>query len=259
MRIALGLEYDGSPYFGWQLQAGQPSVQGVVETALAHIAGHPVRVHCAGRTDTGVHASMQVVHFDSPEPRPDTAWVRGGNTHLPDSVAVLWAKTVSEDFHARFCAMGRHYRYVLFNRPIRSALLAGKAGWYHRPLDADRMAEAARYLIGEHDFTSFRAAGCQAKSPVKSLSTARICREGDSVIFEFSANAFLHHMVRNMVGALVHIGKGGADPEWIAELIALRDRSRAAPTFSPAGLYLCGVDYPEHFGLSGTRTSGGAA
>lgn len=255
MKIALGLEYDGRDYYGWQLQEGVASVQGVLEAALEKVAVCPVRVHCAGRTDTGVHASLQVVHFDCAAVRPTTAWVRGTNAHLPDSVAVLWAKQVGEDFHARFCATGRHYRYVLINRPVRSALQAGRAGWFHRPLDVEKMQQAARHLVGTYDFTSFRAAACQASGPVRSLSRACVRREGEKVIFEFSANAFLHHMVRNMVGALVHVGKGGADPAWIAELIALRDRSRAAPTFSPAGLTLCGVDYPEHFALPWTHDS----
>lgn len=256
MRVALGLEYDGGAFNGWQLQDGVPSVQGALEAALREIAAHPVRVHCAGRTDTGVHASLQVVHFDTDAQRPATAWVRGTNAHLPDQVAVLWAKEVGEDFHARFCATGRHYRYQLINRAVRTALHAGRAGWYHRPLDVAKMDEAAQHLVGTHDFTSFRAAACQASGPVRSLDRARVSREGESVIFDFSANAFLHHMVRNMVGALIEVGKGGVEPGWIAELLALRDRSRAAPTFSPAGLYLCGVDYPEHFALPWTRAGG---
>lgn len=243
MRIALGLEYDGGAFAGWQTQPGGNTVQDTLERALAAIAGAPVRVACAGRTDAGVHATAQVVHFDAPAPRPLNAWVRGVNSHLPDTIAVRWACEVPPTFHARFSARSRSYRYLLYNHPVRPALLAGKVGWFHLPLDLAAMRAAAALLVGEHDFSAFRAADCQAKSPVKTLHLARVRHAGPCIVFDFRANAFLHHMVRNMVGALVHVGKGARPPAWIAELLAGRDRSRAAPTFSPHGLYLSGVEY----------------
>lgn len=257
-RIALGLEYDGHSFCGWQSQPGGGGVQDALEAALAEIAGVPVRVHCAGRTDAGVHAAIQVVHFDSGVVRPDTAWVRGTNAHLPEGVAVRWAQAVGADFHARFSATGRSYRYVLLNRPTRPALLAGKVGWHHAPLDEAAMQAGAAFLLGEHDFSSFRAAQCQAASPVRRLVRADVRRAGEFLLFDFAANAFLHHMVRNMVGALVYVGKGEYPPGWIATLLAQRDRTLAAPTFSPSGLYLAGVDYPDTLGLpEGGRLRGG--
>lgn len=243
MRIALGLEYDGSAFCGWQSQTGGGAVQDAVESALAYIADSPVRVVCAGRTDAGVHAMAQVVHFDTEATRPDTAWVRGVNTHLPASVAVRWAQTVPVEFHARFSARGRRYRYFLLNRAERPGLMARRVGWFHRPLDAEAMSEAAGLLLGERDFSAFRAVECQAKSPVKVLRRADVKRHGDLLVFDFEASAFLHHMVRNIVGALVHVGKGAHPPEWIGELLTGLDRSRAAPTFEACGLYFAGVDY----------------
>lgn len=243
MRIALGLEYDGSGFCGWQSQAGGGAVQDAVESALSIVADAPVRVVCAGRTDAGVHALAQVVHFDTEAVRPDTAWVRGVNAHLPDSVAVRWAQPVSSEFHARFSARGRRYRYVLLNRAERPALLARRVGWFHRPLDAEAMAAAARLLLGEHDFSAFRAIECQAKSPVKILRRADVVRQGNLLVFDFEASAFLHHMVRNLVGALVYVGKGAHPPAWLGELLAGRDRARAAPTFEACGLYFAAVDY----------------
>lgn len=222
-----------------------------METAIATIAGHPVELVCAGRTDAGVHAAVQVAHFDTDARRPLTAWVRGVNTYLPDSIAVNWAAEVRDDFHARFSATSRRYRYLLVNRPVRTALLNGRVGWLHSPLDVEQMRAAAGYLLGEHDFSAFRGADCQAKTPVRELRVANIVRHDDWVAFEFEANAFLHHMIRNLVGALVHIGKGGESPDWIQYLLAMRDRKLAPPTFSSAGLYLCGVEYPVHFGLPG--------
>ncbi len=248
-RIALGLEYDGSAFAGWQSQPQGNTVQDVLEQALAQIADAEVRVHCAGRTDAGVHAAAQVVHFETLAARPLNAWVRGSNAHLPDSVAVRWSRTVPEDFHARYSARSRSYRYVLFNHAVRPALLHGRVGWFHLPLDVDAMQSAAHYLVGEHDFSAFRAAECQAKSPVKTLHEATVSRLSDCIVFEFRANAFLHHMVRNLVGALVYVGKGKHPPEWIVEMLASRDRSLAAPTFSPAGLYLCGIDYEARWQL----------
>jgi tRNA pseudouridine38-40 synthase len=243
MRIALGLEYDGSAFCGWQSQAGGGSVQDALESALSVVADSPIRVACAGRTDAGVHALAQVVHFDTDAARPDTAWVRGVNAHLPPSIAVRWAQPVSSDFHARFSARGRRYRYLLLNRGERPGLMAGRVGWYHRPLDAQAMAQAAGLLLGEHDFSAFRAAECQAKSPVKTLRRAEVLRHGDLLVFDFEASAFLHHMVRNLVGALVYVGKGAHPPAWLGKLLAGRDRARAAPTFDASGLYFAGVDY----------------
>ena len=245
MRIALGLEYDGSGFCGWQSQAGGGAVQDALESALSIVADAPTRVVCAGRTDAGVHALAQVVHFDTEAVRPDTAWVRGVNAHLPDSVAVRWAQPVSGEFHARFSARGRRYRYLLLNRAERPGLMARRVGWFHRPLDADAMAGAARLLLGEHDFSAFRSIECQAKSPVKTLRRADVTRHGDLVVFEFEASAFLHHMVRNLVGTLAYVGKGAHPPEWVADLLAGRDRARAAPTFEACGLYFAGVDYDQ--------------
>jgi tRNA pseudouridine38-40 synthase len=194
-----------------------------------------------------VHALAQVVHFDTAVDRPLSAWIRGTNAHLPATVAVRWAQPVSEAFHARFSACARHYRYVLFNSAVRPALLSGKVGWCHDPLDAVAMDSGARYLSGEHDFSAFRAAECQAKTPVKTLYSAAVSRQGEFLLFDFHANAFLHHMVRNIVGALVYVGKGAHSPAWIDELLANRDRTRAAPTFSAAGLYFAGADYPDEW------------
>jgi len=249
VRIALGLEYDGAPFSGWQTQPQGKTVQDALERALAEVAGAPVRTACAGRTDAGVHAVAQVAHFDAPALRPENAWVRGVNAHLPDSIAVRWAREVPDDFHARYSARSRSYRYVLYNHTVRPALLAGKVGWFHLPLDIGAMRAAAGLLVGEQDFSAFRAAECQAKSPVKTLQQAEVRRDGDCIVLDFRANAFLHHMVRNMVGALVYVGKGAHPPEWIAGLIAARDRSLAAPTFSPHGLYLSGVDYEARWQL----------
>ncbi len=255
MRIALGLEYEGSGFCGWQSQAGGGAVQDAVELALSTVADAQTRVVCAGRTDAGVHALAQVVHFDTEANRPDTAWVRGVNAHLPDGVAVRWAQPVPDEFHARFSARGRRYRYLLLNRGERPGLMSHRVGWFHWPLDVDVMAAAARALLGEHDFSAFRAAECQAKSPVKVLRRADVARHGDLLVFDFEAGAFLHHMVRNMVGALVYVGKGAHPPEWIGELLAARDRSRAAPTFEACGLYFAGVDYDPAWQLKAAADS----
>lgn len=249
MRVALGLEYCGTAFRGWQSQAGGGTVQDALEAALALIAGQPVGTLCAGRTDAGVHATQQVVHFDAPVERPLSAWVRGVNTHLPDGVAVRWAQPVSDDFHARFCAHGRRYRYLLLNRPQRPGLWQGRVGWFHGPLDLPAMQDACARLPGEHDFSAFRAAGCQAKSPVKLMTQATVRRNGALLVFDFAASAFLHHMVRNLVGTLVHIGKGAQSPDWIDELLQMKDRTLAAPTFSPDGLYFRGPLYEACWGL----------
>src|SRR5262245_49594888 len=252
MRLALGVEYAGNGFCGFQSQTARCGVQDALEDALAEIAGHPVGVTAAGRTDAGVHAASQIVHFDSDASRPETAWVRGVNTHLPPTAAVLWAHPVPDDFHARFCASARHYTYLLQNRPERPGLFAGRVGWYHHPLDVAAMHAGAAALIGTHDFSSFRAAECQAKSPVRSLSRAAVAADGGFVRFEFSANAFLHHMVRNIVGALVAVGAGRMPPSWVGELLAARDRTRGAATFAAEGLYFAGADYDARFGLPAT-------
>lgn len=249
MRIAIGLEYDGSGFCGWQSQAGGCGVQDRLQQAIAQVAGHPVTVNAAGRTDAGVHALSQVAHFDVDARRPLTAWVRGTNAFLPAGLRVLWAQEVAETFHARFSARQRSYQYLLINRPVAPAIMAGKAGWFHMPLDAAAMQKAAAYLVGEHDFSAFRAAECQAKSPVKTLHRADIRQSGDCIVFDFSAGAFLHHQVRNMVGALVYVGKGNYPPEWMASLLAERNRTLAPPTFAPGGLYLVGVGYDAAWGL----------
>jgi tRNA pseudouridine38-40 synthase len=253
MRIALGVEYDGSPFFGWQSQAEGKTVQDALQYALSQIAEEQISVIAAGRTDTGVHALEQVVHFDTQAERPLTAWVRGVNALLPDSVSVLWAHTVPDEFHARFSAHGRSYRYLLVNRAVRSAIHAGKAGWFHTPLDVTAMQIAAQHLLGEHDFSAFRAAECQAKSPVKHLQQLDIRRQGEMLVFDVSADAFLHHMVRNIVGCLVYVGKGKHPPDWLAEVLSGRERSFAAPTFAPDGLYLRGIKYEAKWGLPQLR------
>ena len=249
MRIALGVEYDGSGFNGWQSQPDVPNVQDTLQAALSGIAGETIAVVAAGRTDTGVHALEQVVHFDTSVERPLTAWVRGTNALLPESVAVLWAHAVPDEFHARFSAQARSYRYLLFNRPVRSAVQHGKAGWFHASLDLDAMREAAQFLLGEHDFSAFRASECQANSAVKNLSQLDIRRHGETIIFNLTANAFLHHMVRNIVGCLVYIGKGKYPPQWLQQVLEGRDRSQAAPTFAPDGLYLRHVAYDVQWGL----------
>ena len=249
MRIALGLEYCGTGFHGWQSQPQGNTVQDVLEAALAQIAGEPLGVICAGRTDAGVHATQQVVHFETLIERPLSAWVRGVNSHLPSGVAVRWAQPVSDDFHARFSARGRRYRYLLVNRAQRPGLWQGRVGWFHLPLDIELMQSAAQRLIGEHDFSAFRAANCQAKTPVKHMSRAEISVRGNLIVFDFEASAFLHHMVRNLVGTLVYIGKGAQAPGWVDELLLARDRQQAAPTFSPDGLYFRGPVYEAHWNL----------
>lgn len=251
-RWALTVSYDGSRFFGWQKQAdGLPTVQTALENALGIIAGENIGVIVAGRTDTGVHATAQVVHFDTCAERPQQAWVRGVNAHLPEGVAVLHAQPVAADFHARFDAYGRRYRYLLESSPVRSPLLVGKVGWTHLKLNPELMQLAADYLVGEHDFSSFRAAQCQAKSPVKTLYSARISGSAGLIKLDLHGNAFLHHMVRNIMGALVYVGSGRITPQQFAAILAERSRLKAPPTFMPDGLYLTGVDYPEKFAIKG--------
>ena len=252
MRVALGVGYRDQAYQGWQSQPGGRTVQDRLEAALAQFAGTPVRTLCAGRTDAGVHAINQVVHFDTSVRREPFSWVRGSNRYLPDDIAVQWCRPMPDEFHARNDARGRRYRFVVLESAVRPALETGLAGWVMRPLDAEAMRDAAALLLGEHDFSSFRAAECQAASPVKSLRTIAISRRGAYWRFEFDANAFLHHMVRNIMGCLVTVGSGRQAPGWIGEVLAARDRRAAAPTFPADGLYFVGPYYdaawtiPDH-------------
>ena len=255
MRIALGIEYAGTPFTGWQSQPDGRGVQDALEHALAAIAGETIGAIAAGRTDAGVHATLQIVHFDTSAARPDSAWVRGTNTRLRREIAVQWAKPVSDEFHARFAASARHYTYLLANRPVRPAILAGRIGWYHHRLDVGAMREGAAALVGTHDFSAFRAATCQARSPVKTLALAEIEAVGECIRFDFSATAFLYHMIRNIVGALVRVGAGKAPPAWIGELLAGRDRTRAAATFAADGLYFTGADFDPQWQLPVTRSA----
>ena len=224
-------------------------MQDAVERALAGIAGAPIATTCAGRTDRGVHARCQVVHFDTGAQRPQSAWVRGVNALLPDSVAALWSQPVADEFHARFSAFARTYRYRLLNRPVRPALAATQVGWFHLPLDVELMREAAQHLVGEHDFTAFRSSECQAKSPVRRIHEFSIEKNQDRIDFVVRANAFLHHMVRNLVGMLVYVGKGAHPPVWAKEVLLSKDRSKGAPTFGPEGLYLEKIEYDPKWGL----------
>lgn len=249
MRIAIGVSYDGSRFDGWQSQPSGNTVQDHLEQALAAVADTPVRVAAAGRTDAGVHAVAQVVHFDCGAEREASAWIRGANAHLPPEVAVQWAVPVAEAFHARFSALARSYRYVLYSHAVRPAISARYVGWYHRPLDLADMQQAAALLLGEHDFSAFRSSECQAKTPVRRMESASVRAHGPYVLFDFTANAFLHHMIRNLVGCLVYIGKGKHPPSWVAELLESRDRRLAAPTISATGLYLAGVRYDPRWSL----------
>lgn len=250
MRIALGVEYDGSRYGGWQAQSHDPdTLQARVEAALSRVADHPVQVICGGRTDAGVHASGQVIHFDTAAVRPMHAWVMGGNSHLPPDIGLRWAQPVADDFHARFSARRRAYRYVILNRPYRPALLSRRVSFDYRPLDAERMAEAAKPLLGEHDFSSYRAVACQARSPVRTLYRLDVQRQGELIILDIEANGFLHHMVRNIAGVLMAIGAGERPLDWSREVLESRDRSAGGVTAQPWGLYLVRVEYPPEFGI----------
>jgi len=250
MRIALGIEYDGSDFAGWQSQeGGLRTVQGSVEQALSTVADRPVRAVCAGRTDAGVHATAQVVHFDTDAERSLRAWQYGANANLPKGVSVQWVRVMDDAFHARFSAVRRRYRYVILNREVRPTFLAWRVAWEYRPLDAVRMQEAAQYLIGEHDFSAYRAVACQAKSPVRSLYQLIVTRDRDLVFLDLEANAFLHHMVRNIAGVLMDVGAGKRPPVWAREVLETRDRTLGGITAPPHGLYLTGVDYPAHFAL----------
>jgi tRNA pseudouridine38-40 synthase len=250
MRVAIGVEYDGSDFRGWQIQeAGVRTVQACLEKALSQVADHPVETVCAGRTDTGVHAIAQVVHFDTPAQRPPRSWILGSNANLPADISVLWACPVAATFHARFSALTRRYHYIILNRPYRSALQRHRVAWYCKPLEVERMAEAAAYLVGEHDFTSFRALGCQAKSPVRTVYALTVQRQGDWIVIDVEANAFLHHMVRNIAGVLLAIGSGEQPVQWVQDVLAVSNRALGGVTAPAAGLYLLAVRYPEEFRL----------
>ena len=250
MRVALGISYNGRAYQGWQSQLSGLTVQDRLESALGRFTNQArVSTLCAGRTDAGVHGLLQVVHFDTTLSRPANAWVRGTNAHLPSDIAVQWAKEVPEAFHCRASAISRRYAYIVLQSPVRPSLDAGRVGWVYRTLDATAMQDAAARLIGEHDFTSFRASSCQALSPVKTMMAIDIVQRGAYWRFEFEANAFLHHMIRNVMGCLIVIGQQKRPPQWIDEVMAARNRNIAAPTFSPDGLYFVGPRYDAHWGL----------
>jgi len=249
MRVAVGLEYDGSGFHGWQTQVGVATVQARVEQALSRVADRPVTLVAAGRTDRGVHATCQVAHFDTEVVREMRAWVFGGNVHLPPGVALLWARPVVEEFHARFRALSRRYRYLILNRPVRPGLGSTRLSWYYHPLDAECMARAGQSLVGEHDFSSYRAVGCQAKSPVRTIHSLEVSRRGQCVVIDVHANAFLHHMVRNIAGVLMAIGGGERPEQWAKEVLDYRDRTLGGVTAPPQGLYLVGVTYPAQYGL----------
>ena len=249
MRVALGLSYNGGAYQGWQSQVGGNTVQDRLEAALGRFAAQRISTLCAGRTDAGVHALMQVVHFDTDRDRDTFAWIRGTNANLPRDIAVQWASITSDAFHCRACASSRRYAYVLLESPVRPSVENGRVGWTFRPLSLEAMRQAADALLGEHDFTSFRASACQALSPVKNMLDISFHRNGAYWRIEFEANAFLHHMIRNIMGCLVQIGQGKKPAQWIHEVLAARDRRAAAPTFSPDGLYFLGPRYPAHWGM----------
>lgn len=250
MKIIMGIEYDGSRFSGWQLQIGVRTVQEMLELAIGKVADHPVRIICAGRTDTGVHATEQIIHFETEAHRPMRSWTLGSNTNLAHDASVLWTMPAnSDDFHARFSAERRSYRYVILQRFTRPALFRQNCYWVHDELNIDEMQQAAQHLVGEHDFSSLRAAGCQSRSAVREITSIAVSREGDFIYIDVTANAFLYHMVRNIVGVLLRVGKGEAPVDWVAELLALRDRRQAAVTAPPNGLYLVKVGYPARFEL----------
>ncbi|MBV1909688.1 MAG: tRNA pseudouridine(38-40) synthase TruA [Kangiellaceae bacterium] len=247
IKVALGIEYSGEAYCGWQRQSHSPSVQQPLEEVLAKIANEPIRVFCAGRTDTAVHATGQVVHFELQNSRPRTAWIRGANSYLPSDISITWAEQVDANFHARFSALNRSYRYVIQNTEFPTATLAGKTTWVRNKLDVIAMHEGAQFLVGKHDFTSFRASTCQANTAVRTVEYVKVTQRSNLIIIDIKANAFLHHMVRNIVGSLLRIGELSEAPEFIDGLLQLKDRTKAPDTAKPDGLYLIGVDYPPEF------------
>ncbi len=252
MRIALGVEYNGSGFYGWQRQREVASIQEHLEKALSKIANQPIEVICAGRTDAGVHGTGQVVHFDIGSERPLRAWTMGVNTHLPDKIAIRWAKQVDAEFHARFSATARRYRYIIYNHNLRPGILRKGLSHYHGNIDEALMHEAGQYLLGENDFSSFRAVQCQSKSPWRNIHHLNVLRQGNFIIVDIKANAFVHHMVRNIVGTLLTVGKKEQKPEWVKWLLTQKDRTLASATAKAEGLYLVDVDYPEQFGIPKT-------
>ena len=250
-KVACRVEYDGSRYCGWQAQAQSDvdTVQAQVEKGLKAVAATPIRVHCAGRTDTGVHGHEQIIHFDAPVARSSKSWVLGSNANLPYDIRLHWAVPVEQSFHARFSALSRRYRYIIANTPVRPALLQSKVTWQRSPLDAQRMHSAAQCLLGEQDFSSFRAASCQSLTPMRNIPSVEVSRRGELLVIDIQANAFLHHMVRNIAGSLMAVGTGRQLPEWIAQLMRGRDRTLAADTAAADGLYLVHVEYPPEFAL----------
>lgn len=254
MKIAIGIEYHGAYFQGWQSQPNGRGVQDAIENAIAMVGGEPVRLHAAGRTDTGVHALMQVAHFETTVARPQSAWVRGTNAHLPPWIRILWAREVADDFHARFSAKARSYQYVLYNHTVAPATQHGRVGWYHRPLDIAPMQLAAEFLLGEHDFSAFRASECQASSPIRTMHRAEVNQQGKHIVFSFQANAFLQHQIRNVIGALIYVGQGKLTVAEFAELLQRKDRTLSPPTFMPDGLYFTGVTYDTHWQLPPCET-----
>ena len=248
-RFAAIVQYQGADFCGFQRQKHSPSVQQELEQALSYVADCPVKIHCAGRTDTAVHASHQVIHFDTSAERSGYSWLQGANSQLPDSISLIWADKISQDFHARFSAGARTYRYVIDNSPTRPAIMAAAVTWFKKPLDISLMQQSCEYLLGEQDFSAFRGSGCQSNSPWRNVHRANVYRRGNLVIFEITANAFLLHMVRNIVGSLLEVGTARQKPLWIQQLLAQGDRCKSAATAPPDGLYLVAVDYPARFGL----------
>lgn len=254
MKFAACIEYDGSPFFGWQRLSHAPTVQAHVEQALSQVAAETIQVVCAGRTDTGVHGLGQIIHFETAAQRPQHGWLFGTNAHLPDGIAMRWLQPVADDFHARFSALSRRYRYIILNRLARPALLHKRVCWQRSELDAVAMHQAAQVLVGEQDFSSFRAAGCQARHAIRAITEVQVTRDGDFIYVDIVANAFLHHMVRNIVGSLLKVGAGERPLTWMAELLELRDRTQAGNTAPAAGLYFVHVQYPPTFGLPAAYT-----
>ena len=248
-RVALGIEYDGKAYCGWQRQHHSPSVQQQLEQALSQVAAQPIKLFCAGRTDSGVHATAQVVHFDHRQPRPDSAWLQGANNLLPKDIVINWCRPVDFDFHARFSAVSRSYRYIIYNSVTPNAILANKVSWHRRPLNELAMQEGANFLIGQHDFSSFRASACQANTAIRTMHKLSINRSGHWVTIDLKANAFLHHMVRNIVGCLFRVGEGREPVEFVQTILDLKDRNQAPDTARPDGLYLVDVGYPDKYQL----------
>jgi tRNA pseudouridine38-40 synthase len=256
MKIAFGVEYNGAGFHGWQIQHGVRTVQEVVEAALARVADEPIRVHCAGRTDAGVHAVGQVVHLETMARRAPKSWIFGANSSLPNDVSISFAQEVEDGFHARYAAYRRAYRYLVYNAPARPGVAGKRVAWEHRPLDPQRMRAAAAHLLGEHDFSAFRGAGCQSKSPVREVFSLEVSQRGPVMVLDVEANAFLLHMVRNIVGVLLEIGRGWREPEWAGEVLAGRDRCAGGATAPPGGLYLRRIWYPERYGIPEPREAG---